>query len=342
MNIGKATITANLRQSRSNKIAGTKKVSNVDFTLKDFTTKTSERGKELYYVINYKPEGFAVVTSSAKFKQRVLAFSAYGSFDAKKTNPALSEWINGIDSLISVNIDKPQESVDLLSGLSKTTTLTTTIVGPLINTRYDQGKGYNEYVELFGWGSPTTNCTTTLNGRPPAGCVPIAMAQLCNYWRPGNLYSWTQITQENATGQGGMYTAHMVALIGADVGTDYDCEGSGTTADRAYQWFHTIKFGGAPNTIFNGSLQYIPYNLNTVISNLNASRPVYVDGNYGSNTVGHAWVIDGYRIDANGTFLSHNWGWGGSNNGFYLVGTSSPHPSSYNFNNKIISNLFLN
>lgn len=340
--IGKTMMKSSIEPRNSNKIASARKLSeNQDFALKDYLTKTSTSGKELYYIINYKPEGFAIVTASNKFKQRVLAFSAYGSFDNKNLNPALKEWITGMDSVLTVDIEKPEKSVDLLPNLSKTTT-TTTVVGPLVTTFYDQGAGFNQFVEVYGGGSPTTNCTTTTNGRPPAGCVPVAMAQLMNYWRPGNLYPWTQISQENAGGNGGTYTAQMIALLGNSVGTTYNCGGSGTLTDRAFQHFKTVKKTGAPNTYFNNAIQYIPYNLNTVIANLNANRPVYVDGFYANNNVGHAWVIDGYQINANGTYLHHNWGWRGSGNAFYLVGPSSPHATNYNTNNKIISNLFLN
>lgn len=343
LNIGKAMLRSNLKEGGSNNIARTKKTSKYqNLELKDYSTKTTRKGKELYYIINYKPEGFAIVTASDRFKQRVLAFSDYGTFDLKNLNPALNEWVIGMDSLISVKLENSNNSVDLLAN-SSAQTLTTTIVGPLINTQYDQGVGFNEYVELYGFGDLTTNCTTVANGRPPAGCVPVAMAQLMNYWRPGNMYSWSLIDQENAAGNnGGKWTAQMISNLGSLVGTDYKCGGSGTSPSEAYQYFKTVRKAGATTTIFNSSIQYVSYSLNTVIANLNSNRPVYVDGFYSNNPTGHAWIIDGYRIDANGTYLSHNWGWRGVGNGFYLVGASSPHPTQFNTNNKIIANLFLN
>ena len=46
---------------------------------------------------------------------------------------------------------------------------------------------------------------------------------------------------------------------------------------------------------------------------MNNNRPIIYVGY--SNDGGHAWNIDGYEDD----YFHNNWGWGGSQNGYYLL-----------------------
>lgn len=56
-----------------------------------------------------------------------------------------------------------------------------------------------------------------------------------------------------------------------------------------------------------------------------ASRPVYYDG-YGN--AGFAFICDGY--DAS-DYFHFNWGWGGSNDGYYAIGALNPYIYNLNF-----------
>ncbi len=63
---------------------------------------------------------------------------------------------------------------------------------------------------------------------------------------------------------------------------------------------------------------------------LNNSKPVIMCG-YTLSISGlknsHYWVVDGIREDTSGTYLSCNWGWGGSKNGWYSIYCLSPGSS---------------
>ena len=56
---------------------------------------------------------------------------------------------------------------------------------------------------------------------------------------------------------------------------------------------------------------------------LQNGRPVIVGGTSVEGN-GHEFLIDGYRYDGSEPFYSVNWGWGGSNNGYFLIDNLQP------------------
>ncbi len=56
---------------------------------------------------------------------------------------------------------------------------------------------------------------------------------------------------------------------------------------------------------------------------LQNGRPVIVGGQ-SVERYGHEFLIDGYRYDGSQPFYSVNWGWGGSNNGYFLIDNLQP------------------
>jgi signal peptidase I len=153
--------------------------------------------------------------------------------------------------------------------------------------------------------------------------------------------------------------ANLMERIGAHVGMDYGCDGSGaSTVDavqflqkHGYKYNYSISLGHSPLP----TPVALNFNTNTVISSLEQNQPVLIDGYRTKNTFlgitiyysnGHAWVVDGYisqkqpitiktellkkgnvvsvstSTDYNyTTYLHNNWGWNGSNNGYYISGS---------------------
>lgn len=56
---------------------------------------------------------------------------------------------------------------------------------------------------------------------------------------------------------------------------------------------------------------------------LQASRPLIVSGRAENNT-GHSYIIDGYRYDGSEPYYHINWGWGGSDNSYFLIDNMRP------------------
>jgi hypothetical protein len=61
---------------------------------------------------------------------------------------------------------------------------------------------------------------------------------------------------------------------------------------------------------------------------LNYGRPVFYTGQDTGAIGGHAWACDGY--DANG-LLHMNWGWGGKDNGYFLISNLNTPPYNWSW-----------
>jgi hypothetical protein len=58
---------------------------------------------------------------------------------------------------------------------------------------------------------------------------------------------------------------------------------------------------------------------NMLMADLNALRPVYYSGNDPVLNEGHAFVCDGYQDGVTDTLFHFNWGWSGSDNGYFFL-----------------------
>lgn len=185
--------------------------------------------------------------------------------------------------------------------------------GPLLNTQWGQDVGYNNLL-------PIKSCYTTSNGRAPAGCSAVAMAQVMKYHgEPSQTYNFSAMP--NSTGSS--ETSKLTRDIGATVNMKYWCAGS-----WLYPWvmdgaFGYYSYGGA---IYE---KYDPGDQNIVKSELNKNQPVILEGkdtplvSFQSDQFWHIWVCDGYRTRydcQNGIgylYFHMNWGWNGNHNGWY-------------------------
>ena len=150
-----------------------------------------------------------------------------------------------------------------------------------------------------------------------AGCGPIAMAQIMNYYQypasyNGAVYQWGEYKDQYKPND----DCPVSQLI-------FDC---GKTTKSIYRETETetynIKVGLALFKDFSYSPNIALWSRGTltlkkwhdlICSELIKKQPCYIS--YGeSNRVSHICLIDG--VDANG-FLHFNWGWGGIHNGFY-------------------------
>jgi hypothetical protein len=311
-----------------------------------------------FYIFNFD-EGFAII-SAEKYEHPILAYSQTGEFVRKDAPQGVQLWLEttkeSIDLIRSGRIDTkkttfaewniaqrkavPDQAVSRVAppapGCQETST--TTIVGPLIKTTWNQGCGYNAYCPLVTSGG---DC-----GRAWTGCVATSMAQVMRYWQKPTTYSWS--TMPNTYGNSAV--ALLMSDAGTSVGMDYGGDGSGASMSNV---------PGALKNIFHyTSASHIEYGLssyNTVKSNVSAKRPVILSGFSTRDASwlglvvkykdGHAWVCDGYNetsytwcnddgsFGGGATYLYFhlNWGWGGSSDGYYGFDNWAPTGTSYNF-----------
>ncbi len=184
---------------------------------------------------------------------------------------------------------------------TRTTTQNTSQVLPLLKTAWKQGSPFNQF------------CPQPCGSPAPAGCVAIAVAQLCAYHQtpartlpaPGSPLNWVSINSElTPPSKDEAAVAHLIANIGVHSNMDYGCSASGALSERALSLSVLGKFG----LYYSGESLFTKgksYDLDIVKQSLREKKPVYIDGNNGYweywwfgwrkwYTGGHAWLLDGY------------------------------------------------
>ena len=199
------------------------------------------------------------------------------------------------------------------------------VVGPLIQTKWNQSPLYNRYCP------PGT----------PTGCVATAMAQIMKYWNypaqgtgshsymhpvygeqsadfGATTYNW-DIMPISLGNQSTDEEIDAVAILsyhcGVAVDMDYATDGSGAHSpevpgDMAEYFNYApearyIEKGGTATRVWEDLLRV----------NLDQNMPIYYSGFAGADG-GHAFICDGYDVD---NLFHFNWGWGGSGNGYYVI-----------------------
>jgi len=304
-----------------------------------------------FYVIQFEPKGFVIVSGSRK-ETPILAFSENGNFDYNSDlsrSNGFTEWIKTrkkrIEQLrndpsvgVSEEVEEqwayaapPVDGEETVSGGSVYEQ-----EGPLLSTTWDQGCGYNDLLNT---------CTTGGScGRVWTGCVATATAQVMRYWKHPGSYDWGDMPNE----EGSPEISLLMADIGVVVNMNFGCDGSAAYTSDARDALD-YYFG------YSGAAAYIDYNTSTLMTQLNVGWPVILEG-YGS--AGHAWVCDGYKRDKYTTihnpgtiyeyetytysplYLWMNWGWGGRFEGWFLYNDFTPdYGRDYNSNRKMIINI---
>lgn len=223
---------------------------------------------------------------------------------------------------------------------------------------YDKVKHYKYGVDFLlqtTWGQdyPYNARCPLIDGKSSlAGCVAIAMGQIMAYHKQpssynGHEYDWDAILEDDIVhpySSGAESVSWLIADIGDLVSMDYGLSGSGAYSSECPGAFHKMGYTC-------GSLS--DYSFSKVAGSLNNMQPVYMCGKNTVNSKGHAWVVDGYRIqydthayyaaddlrllDRTRTpeknYVHCNWGWDGYCNGYYLYNAlESSGYVDYDFN----------
>ena len=290
----------------------------------------ADNGTATSYVFNYDG-GFVVVSADDSYHP-ILGYSDHGSFDYDNAPDGLlfmlGELNREIAQCVAENISmtsdvaRQWENLENFGCLSSEKNIA--LVGPLVQSKWDQMAPYNMY---------------TPNGYP-TGCVATAMAQLMRYWEwpvrgtGSHSYQWHGQTLSANFGETTYDWANMLYNYGIGTVTQANKEAvavlmshCGISVDMSYASDGSGAFSadvpGAINSYFSYSDQatFINKSGNTydewvamLKSNLDQHIPLYYSGQGADG--GHAFVCHGY--DNDGLFY-FNWGWGGSNDGWFLI-----------------------
>ncbi|HNX01347.1 MAG TPA: FG-GAP-like repeat-containing protein, partial [Candidatus Cloacimonadota bacterium] len=321
--------------------------SNEQFTIDTSVTQSLD-GQPCFYVFpltmrnRESQKGFILVSSTNSY-QPIIGYSFDSPWDNDFSDAARTEFFNSIKYSIRENESRsvPDEAVtrqwtDLLQG-SYDSFRDDRDVAALVTTRWNQSPLYNN------------QCPTINNALCPVGCTAVSMAQVIRYyayppqgngyhsyiWHDQELsanfgqttYDWSNMpnTLAGASANQINVTSQFLYQVGVSVNMDYGSDGSAS-------WYSPYAFNyyfQYPNSIQLTTKTGMGTDAwkNLLRFELDHARPMPYGNAY------HAFVCDGYQ----GTdFFHFNMGWGGSNDGFYLLTALTPSGYQFSFGQNAI------
>lgn len=215
-------------------------------------------------------------------------------------------------------------------------------VDPFITVNWNQSSGWNMFCPEDEEGP---------GGHAYVGCVAVAMAQAMSvyeypvqaqgvkdYVHPdyGSLavnydladpYEWGQMSTSSADEYNAILLYHCAVAVEMDFGPD----GSGAYVRDANAAMK--RYFGYPQSMsfedrFADSEEWV----NALVAELEAGRPIIYRGNPGDGTAGHAWNVDGYQASGTVDYFHMNFGWSGSQNGYFTLDNITPGSNDFNAN----------
>lgn len=307
-----------------------------------------KEGLTTFYVFIYDQNGYVIISADDAVTP-VLGYSVNENFDKNNIPVNTKKWFESYSSQIKYIVDNnlsnritAKEWSKIQNNVFEKSNLAVT---PLCTTTWDQGCYYNAMC-------PADAGAMWTCGRVYTGCVATAMAQIMKFWNyPTNgvgTFTYTDPTYGaqtvdfgNTTYNWGSMPNNVTSSNTAVATLMYHCGVSvkmtyGTSGSGAYSWdvpnALISYFNYSPTAEIKFLADFTSQNWITMLkTELDAGRPVYYSGTDGS--AGHAFVCDGYD---NTNKFHFNWGWSGSSNGYYAIGSLNPAGSNFNLDNSAI------
>lgn len=310
----------------------------------------------VYYIANIKPDGWVMVSAS-KNSIPIPAYSLEANYNDAKQPPQYTAWVKQYADQIEyalaekpINAKATAEWERLLTNdiTSLTYLKKEKSIEPMLLSNWDQGNYFNQMCPDDPAG-PSGHCYT--------GCVATAMGQLCEYFRwPINgtgsyayehedygtisanfeetNYKWNEMTNE--LNSPNLAVAELLFHLGVSVDMEYGPDGSGMYNHKAAYSLRThFKFDQETEYLYRDSTT-----LNwdsTVLVHLNKGIPMYYAGWSLPNVYGHAFIVDGYQTEE---YFHFNWGWGGTQDGYFYLQELNPGGSNFNLAQELIINAY--
>jgi len=302
----------------------------------------SRNGKPALYVFNIDPQGFVIIPAHDAAPP-VLGYSFENTYSVTGQPENFSNWIDGYAAMVNYLADnKIEPSLGNLeqwqlymANTPSRSSATVTTVGPLIPCLWNQSSPYNYLCPADPTGS---------GGHVYAGCVATAMSQVMYYWRYpqhgtgshgytwdpygflfadfGNTtYKWEEMLI--STNSQNFEMAQLQLQLGISVDMMYSGSGSGAySQDAAEALRNNFGYDQSLELVYRDNYSYDDWK-NLLRSQIDAGQPMYY---HGFGTGGHAFNVDGYQDTM---YFHFNWGWGGSNNGYFHLFNLNPGGNNF-------------
>ena len=300
-------------------------VAATDFSTKKYEVKpVSYEGEVCYYVVQFQPEGWALVSADEKAAP-VFGYSDKGVFDLEQMSDANRLWLNeraselkAIKGNLALNAHSGWDGSQLRAGSYDK-------IAPMIQVSWNQK------------GQFAQSCPVNTEGkRALVGCLAVAIAQALTVEQypvqPTGVigytdndfglikvnfdkeapYDWKLILSgEDDKKELSRFLYHCGVIVQMDYGVD----GSGAYSRDVPKALKTyFSFSDSVKCYSKGS--YSGDWKELILKELNAGRAVIYSGHDPDGNYGHAFNLDGF--DGSNSFHV-NWGWGGKNNGYFSL-----------------------
>lgn len=218
----------------------------------------------------------------------------------------------------------------------------------LITTQWDQLEPYNHSCEYLGYGRYDT-----------LGCGAVAMGQIMKYYQwPTLSWSWNDMPDKlNGSTDGETPLSQFLYSIALKIQE----EGEPLNSSNTYNVYRSLC------NDYGYSCSIINHSQSRVITSIQNSRPVFMRGRMPNETYGHAWICDGYGLEQQrvvytlyviaasntleyvtacdpycdevlslGYYFHMNWGWGGTDDGWFIDGPYTTSVNGYTVDRKDI------
>lgn len=287
-----------------------------------------------FYVVEFAPEGWALVAKDDSVSPSVLAFSPRGHY-AAKAQPEAVQWLLG---QYVAQIDAASARVGSSNVSSRRPVTLQGVppeqdIAPLLPTSWNQDWPYN---------AQCPEDATGPGGHAWAGCVATAMGQIMRYWSHpvagqgshsyahpeyGTLsadfgatrYAWSEMPPSITASNGPI--AQLLFHIGVATEAEYSGDyGTPIWANRVATAFranfdYSIQIERAIRSSFTEEAWH-----RLLLTELGAGHPIFYIG-VGGQRGSHSFVCDGYRAP---NYFHVNWGWGGQYDGYYTIDALTP------------------
>ena len=291
-----------------------------------------------YQIIGNEQGGFAVIAADDLVPE-VLGVSTSKYSEGQNEN--FKWWLDAVQGVVQYAV---QHNVKMNTTKPDPNKYPTQ-VGPLMTTKWDQDEPYNDLLPMSIYGG----------GQCITGCVATAMAQVLNYFKvpvcgigtrtiyypQGNttgtaitanfgdhVYDWDNMLDEYTYGNYNEAQVNAVATLMRDCGVAADMQYGGSNSTENGSGAYSTDAAEGLRTYFGLTeaqcLERDNYSetawMDLVYTALSEDGPIYYGGQSGWQG-GHAFVLHGYRADGK---VYVNWGWSGSDDGYYDIALLNP------------------
>lgn len=299
-----------------------------------------------YYLVDLGQEGWVMVSGDDAMRP-ILAFSFENSMTPEEEwNDAAAYLLNIYQDEISLTLKDSSLPRDARwdRGALPTDKKAAAAgpVEPFIDVNWNQNSGWNRFCPEDEEGP---------GGHVYVGCVAVAMAQAMSVYeypvRPQGVksyvhpdygsigvnydladpYEWGQMSATSSDGFNAILLYHCAVAVEMDFGADGSGAWVRTAAGAMVQFFNYARSVDFVDRYADDE-EWVA----ALASELEAGRPIVYRGNPGDGTAGHAWNVDGYYASNSVDYFHMNFGWSGSQNGYYTLNAINPGSNDFNSN----------